>query len=85
MVNSALTQSQEDWLRQINTTYRRDFFRRIMLNARPENQGLVIPEGVDWQRNMNFIEQKMDEHDKRINKLFGALKRGANQLSKLLD
>jgi len=80
-----LTQSQEDWLNLINTTYRRDFFRRVMLGARPENQGLVIPDDVEWYRNWNFIEQKIAEHDTRLDKLFSALKRSANQLSKLLD
>ena len=85
MVDSALTQSQEDWLKQINTTYRRDFFRRVMLGARPENQGLVIPEGVDWGRNMNFIEQQIAEHDTRLNKITSALKRWTKQLPGLLD
>ena len=56
-----------------------------MINARPENQAMVIPEGVEWYRNLNFIEQKVAEHDTRLNKLFGALKRSAGQLSKLLD
>ena len=56
-----------------------------MLGARPENQGLVIPDDVEWYRNWNFIEQKIAEHDTRLDKLFSALKRSANQLSKLLD
>jgi len=85
MGEAQLTQSQENWLRQIDTTYRREFFRRIMINARPENQAMVIPEGVEWYRNLNFIEQKVAEHDTRLNKLFGALKRSAGQLSKLLE
>src|SRR3990172_10211154 len=79
-----LTQSQENWLRQIKTTYRRELFRRVMLNARPENQGLVIPEGVEWYRNLNFIEQQVAEHDTAIKKMRNALIRNANQLSKLL-
>ena len=85
MGEAQLTQSEEDWLKLITTTYKRNFFRNVILGARPENKGLVPPEGVEWYRNYNFLEQQVAEHETRLNKLFVALKRSNHQLSKLLD
>lgn len=65
MAQAELTPEQEKWLDQIQTTYRRDFFRRIILNSRPENQAIEIPGDVTWMRHIADLERMVaDIHNK---------------------
>ena len=64
-----LTESQEFFLSQIETVWRRDWWRRLFLAAREENQYLQIPAGVDAMRAFNDALHSLKEDVTAIKEL----------------